>query len=116
MRRQSAGPETSSVKQSPNQQAERAASAGASAIPLVPTPVWRRAMPALLFLLVAAGPILHTLVLVLGHRLPAGHDGFQYLTTQWYFLNNSVQSGEVAQWMPYMTEGTVASFWYGLQA
>jgi hypothetical protein len=65
---------------------------------------------------VAAGPVIHTLVLVLQHRLPAAHDGFQYFTTQWYFLNNAVQSGEVAQWMPYMTEGTVATFWYGIQA
>lgn len=79
-------------------------------------PADRRALAGLLFLLVAAGPVLHTLVLVLQHRFPAGHDGFQYITTQWYFLNNAAQSGEVAQWMPYMTEGTVATFWYGVQA
>jgi len=79
-------------------------------------PAWRLAPAALLFLLVAAGPVIHTLVMVLQHRLPVGHDGFQYFTTQWYFLNNAVQSGEVAQWIPYMTEGTVATFWYGVQA
>ena len=79
-------------------------------------PAGRRALAGLLFLLVVAGPVVHTLLMVLQHRFPAAHDGFQYFTTQWYFLNNAVQSGEVAQWMPYMTEGTVATFWYGIQA
>jgi len=76
----------------------------------------RLAAPALLFGLVAAGPILHALLLVMQHRLPAGHDGFQVFTSQWYFLNEAVHSGEVAQWMPFVTEGTLATFWYGVQA
>src|SRR4029077_3034601 len=50
------------------------------------------------------------------HRVPAGHDGFQFFTLQYYFLNNAVQSHDVAQWMPYMNQGTVATMWYAIQA
>lgn len=49
-------------------------------------------------------------------RIPIGHDGFQYFSLQYYFLNNAVMNGEIAQWMPYMTQGTVASWWYIIQA
>ena len=49
------------------------------------------------------------------HRVPAVHDGFQYFTLQHFFLNNAIQSGEVAQWIPYMTQGTTATLWYGVQ-
>ena len=49
------------------------------------------------------------------HRVPAVHDGFQYFTLQYFFLNNAIQAHEVAQWIPYMTQGTVATLWYGVQ-
>ena len=39
------------------------------------------------------------------------HDGFQYFTLQYYFLNNVVTSGEIPQWMPFMTQGTVSTWW-----
>ncbi len=35
---------------------------------------------------------------------------------RYYFLNNAIQAHEVAQWIPYMNQGTVASIWYGIQA
>ena len=50
------------------------------------------------------------------HRVPTGHDGFQYFTLQYYFLNNAIQAREIAQWIPYMTQGTVATFWYAVQS
>ena len=52
---------------------------------------------------------------MLQHRAPAAHDGFQYFTLQYFFLNNAIQSGELAQWIPYMSQGTVATQWYGVQ-
>ena len=54
--------------------------------------------------------------LVLSHRLPAGHDTFQYLTLQYYFLNHSIEHGSIPQWMPFMTQGTVATWWYMVQS
>ena len=52
----------------------------------------------LLYAIVAAGQ----------HRVPTSHDGFQYFTLQYYFLNNALQGHGVAQWVPYMNQGTVA--------
>src|SRR5262245_7321177 len=70
----------------------------------------------LLFLAIAAAELAHSLAAALQHRVPAGHDGFQFFTLQYYFLNNAIHSHDVAQWIPYMTHGTVASMWYGIQA
>jgi len=50
------------------------------------------------------------------HRAPSAHDGFQFFTLHYYFLNNAIQSGDVAQWIPYMNHGTIATLWYGVQA
>ncbi len=55
------------------------------------------------------------LYLALSIKIPFGHDGFIYFLLQYYFLNNSIQSGEIAQWMPFMTHGTVANWWYYFQ-
>jgi hypothetical protein len=49
-------------------------------------------------------------------RIPGGHDAFQYFTLQYYFLNNAVNSGEIPQWIPTMTHGTIATWWYLIQA
>jgi hypothetical protein len=57
----------------------------------------------------------HTATAIALHRVPMGHDGFQYFTLQYFFLNNAIQSGELAQWIPYMSQGTVATQWYGVQ-
>jgi hypothetical protein len=70
----------------------------------------------LLFSAIAAAELAHAFVATLQHRVPAGHDGFQFFTLQYYFLNNAVQAHEVAQWVPYMNQGTVASIWHGIQA
>lgn len=53
--------------------------------------------------------------LINGRWLIGGHDGFQYFTLQYYFLNNVVNYGEIPQWMPFMTQGTVATWWYIVQ-
>ena len=68
-----------------------------------------------LFLAIAAAELAHTAVAILWHRAPAGHDGFQYTTLQYFFLNNAIQSHEIAQWIPFMTHGTVAARWFGIQ-
>jgi hypothetical protein len=69
----------------------------------------------LLFFALVLAELAHTSVAIFQHRIPSGHDGFQYFTLQYYFLNNAIQSGEVAQWIPYMNHGTVATLWYGIQ-
>lgn len=53
--------------------------------------------------------------LIAAHRLPDNHDAFQFFSLQYVLLNNAISSGEVAQWMPYMTHGTVANWWYSIQ-
>lgn len=67
----------------------------------------------LLIVLVEAGIFCY---LVLDRRIPGGHDGFQYFTLQYYFLNNVAYAGEVPQWIPFLTHGTVTAWWYGIQS
>ena len=71
-------------------------------------------MPRLVFLALVAIELAHTATAILQHRVPATHDGFQYFTLQYFFLNNAIQGGGVAQWIPYMSHGTVATVWYGV--
>jgi hypothetical protein len=73
-------------------------------------------LPRVLFLIVVVAELIHLIVAAGQHRVPLSHDGFQYFTLQYYFLNNALLSHEVAQWVPYMTQGTVGSLWYGIQA
>src|SRR5688572_14857823 len=84
------------------------------AAPVQPV-VTRFLSPRLLFLCIVAIEAVHTATAVVLHRVPGTHDGFQYFTLQYFFLNNAIQAHEVAQWIPYMTQGTVASLWYGIQ-
>ncbi len=53
---------------------------------------------------------------VLTHRISAGHDTIQYFILQYYFLNHLVCHGEIPQWMPYMTQGTISAWWFSIQA
>jgi hypothetical protein len=69
----------------------------------------------LAFFALVAIELAHTATAILQHRVPATHDGFQYFTLQYFFLNNAIQGGGVAQWIPYMGHGTVAAVWYGVQ-
>ena len=75
----------------------------------------RRPAVALLAAIVGA-ELLHTIVAAAQHRVPFSHDGFQYFTLHYYFLNDAIQSGEIAQWIPFMNQGTVASLWRGIQS
>jgi hypothetical protein len=68
-----------------------------------------------LFLCIVGFEVAHSGTAILLHRVPSGHDGFQYFTLQYFYLNNAIQAHEVAQWIPYMTQGTIGSLWYGIQ-
>jgi hypothetical protein len=68
------------------------------------------------FLIVFGLEAVFILYLVIGHRGLIGHDAFQYFGLQYYFLNNAVNAGETAQWMPLMTHGTVSNWWYAVQS
>ncbi len=68
-----------------------------------------------LFLLLVIIEVGITFFMIHDHRIVGGHDGFQYFTLQYYFLNHVVSYGEIPQWMPFLTHGTVASWWYIIQ-
>jgi len=57
-----------------------------------------------------------TAFLALNSRVLKAHDGFVYLSLQYYFLNHTALTGQVPQWIPYMTFGTVATWWYAVSA
>ncbi|MGH2361038.1 MAG: hypothetical protein ACRDGM_10940, partial [bacterium] len=50
-------------------------------------------------------------VLLLERRVPIGHDAFQYLHLQYVFFNEAVLRGQLPQWLPFMTQGTVSNIW-----
>jgi hypothetical protein len=68
-----------------------------------------------LFLLLAAIEIAHLIYLILSHRIPLGHDGFQYFTLEYFFLNDTAVNNEVPLWVPYMNHGLTASWFYTIQ-
>jgi hypothetical protein len=68
------------------------------------------------FLIVFAIELIFIFYLIISHRGVIGHDAFQYFSLQYYFLNNAVNAGETAQWMPFVTHGTVSNWWYGVQS
>ena len=70
----------------------------------------------LAFLTIVVAEFAHALTAAAQHRVPIGHDGFQFFTLQYYFLNNAIHAHEAAQWVPYMNQGTSASIWHGIQA
>jgi len=41
-----------------------------------------------------------------------GHDGFQYFSLQYSILNHMIIHGEIPQWTPYMTHGSLATLGY----
>jgi len=62
-----------------------------------------------LIILLEAGTFLY---LISGRLIPGGSDGFKYFYLQYYFLNNVVNYGEIPQWVPFMTHGTITTWWY----
>ncbi|MBN1363891.1 MAG: hypothetical protein JW976_03710, partial [Syntrophaceae bacterium] len=66
----------------------------------------------LLIILIEAGIFLF---LIHGQWIVGGQDGFQYLSLQYTFLNHTINYGEIPQWMPFMTQGTLADWWYVIQ-
>lgn len=67
----------------------------------------------LLIILMEAGIFFY---LINDRRMVGGQDGFQYFALQYTFLNNVVHYHEIPQWLPFMTHGTVATWWYAIQA
>lgn len=73
-------------------------------------------MGALLLAGIALGELGLFIFLSVTHRIPFVHDTFQYFNLQYYFLNNSANAGEIPHWIPYMLNGTVATWWQAVQA
>jgi len=53
--------------------------------------------------------------LILQPRIPAGGDGWPYFYHQYYVLNNVAMGGEIPQWIPFMTHGMIATWYYLFQ-
>lgn len=70
----------------------------------------------LIFFLALVPEVLLLGSLLLAHRIPGGHDGLQYFTLQHIFLNGAATSGETPLWLPFMSHGTVSTWWYAVQA
>ncbi|MDO8730605.1 MAG: hypothetical protein Q7J69_05460 [Candidatus Omnitrophota bacterium] len=70
----------------------------------------------LLFLVLCAAELFLLGFLAAAHRMPNSQDTFQYFSLQYYFLNNAAQAGEIPQWIPFIANGTVATWWNSIQA
>ncbi len=80
------------------------------------SPAPARAKGGLLFLALVLLEAVILLTLLGTHRMVRGHDGLQYFTLQYWFLNSVATTGEISQWMPFMTHGTVGNWWHTSQA
>ncbi len=67
----------------------------------------------LLIILIEAGIFFY---LIHKRLIVGGQDGFQYFALQYSFLNNVINCGEIPLWIPFMTHGTVATWWHTIQA
>jgi len=68
-----------------------------------------------LFLLLLGFEVLHLFFLILSRRLPLGHDGFFYFYMQYFFLNDVAINKEIPLWIPYVSHGISASWFYIIQ-
>lgn len=67
-----------------------------------------------LFLIIGLEAAL-TIFLYMEHRILRGHDTWQYFILKYSFLNNMIQSREIAQWIPFMSQGNLATWWMFVQ-
>ena len=72
-------------------------------------------LPGLLFLILITLELLNLIVLIAGKRMVAGHDAFHHFALQYFFLNDVAVNNEVPLWIPYMSYGTTATWWYTIQ-
>lgn len=69
----------------------------------------------LAFSLLAGLELALAIYLATSHRIPNGHDTLQEFMMRYYFLNSAVTTSDIPLWMPYMTQGTLANWWYFIQ-
>lgn len=74
-----------------------------------------RSLKAAIVIVLSAEMIL-TLFSMLTMRIPRGHDGFILLSLQYFFLNGIYNGDNIPQWIPYLTQGTVSTWWYAITA
>ena len=73
---------------------------------------WLSARPALSIVVALMLPLVALrIVLLLGRRVPMGHDSLQYLQLEYTFWNEAAITGMPPQWMPFMTHGTLSNVW-----
>ena len=66
------------------------------------------------FLIILAFALLETLVFIAFKRMGV-HDTFYCFSLYYYFLNNAVMTGEIPQWIPYLTHGRTAYNYFAIQ-
>ncbi len=65
----------------------------------------------ILFLIIVVLESVLLAYLVIDRRMVLGHDGFELLAHQWFFVNSKVVYGQIPFWTPFMAQGTPA-WWY----
>lgn len=68
----------------------------------------------LFFVLIALNFAVY-LYLAASHRAIQGHDGFADFALDYYFLNSAVIHHEIPQWIPFLTHGTTALWFFIVQ-
>lgn len=69
-----------------------------------------------LFLVVIALELAITGLMIGEGRYPPTHDGQQHFLLQWFFENGVATTGEPPRWMPWLTGGNIATWWWAVQA
>jgi|GEM_PF-6100652 len=73
----------------------------------------RKILLLVLFLIIVVFELVLSAFLVLDRRMVIGHDGFELLAQQWFFINSKVSNHQIPLWTPYMAHGT-PTWWYFL--
>jgi hypothetical protein len=70
----------------------------------------------LLFPVLVIFQVVFFAILMINLRIPNAHDGFDTFVKQYFFLNNAAIFHEIPQWIPFLTHGTSATWWYCIQS
>ncbi|PIW63575.1 MAG: hypothetical protein COW13_01565, partial [Candidatus Omnitrophica bacterium CG12_big_fil_rev_8_21_14_0_65_50_5] len=67
--------------------------------------------PVVFWLFILLGELFYFMFLTGNHLFPHLLDGFQYFHVQYYFLNHRIIYNETPFWIPYLSHGTVSTWW-----
>lgn len=67
--------------------------------------------PVVFWIFILLGELFYFMFLTGNHLFPHLLDGFQYFHVQYYFLNHQIIYNETPFWIPYLSHGTVSTWW-----